>query len=178
MKTVNVELTPESIDKAIEELEKFQKWIDEGVKKLLELIGERGKEYAETEYLAAVYTGDEQPTVTYTVTDNAVEIKADGQDVLFIEFGTGITYPESHPDPIAASFPHGEYGYKLGRNPRGWRYPAENGDGGSGLAWPDPKHEGYLRTMGSPANASLYNARTMVEDGFMDLVKEAFGTYA
>lgn len=178
MKTVHIELTPESVDNAVRELERFRKWIDDGVKKLLELIGERGKQYAELEYLSALYTGTNDVSVTYTVTGDVVEIRADGSQVLFIEFGTGVTYPESHPDPLAASYPHGEYGYHLGKNPRGWRFPEGNGDGGSGLAWPDAKHKGYLKTYGSPANASLYNARTQVEGEFMNLVKEAFGTYA
>ena len=178
MKQIHVELTEESIDRALRELVKFQKWIEDGTQRLLELIGERGKVYADTEYLSALTIGDEIPEVTYSVSGNTVTVTASGADVLFIEFGTGVTYPESHPDPLAGQYPHGEYGYGLGKLKSGWRFPETPGADADGLAWPDPKHEGYMKTYGNPANASLYNARTQIEDTFLELAKEAFGTYA
>lgn len=178
MKTVHIELTEESIDAAIAELEKFQKWIEEGTQRLLTLMGERGVEYANIEYGNALYTGTNDVRVVFEKRGkNRVAVKAIGQDVLFIEFGTGIR-SSTHPDPVAANYPHGQYGYKLGSNPNGWRYPMEYGEGNGGLAWEDPKHEGYYHTFGNPANASLYNAMQKVEDEYLELVKEAFGTYA
>lgn len=179
MKTVHIELTPESIDNALAELEKFKKWIEDGTKRLLQLMGERGVEYANIEYGEALYTGTNDVTVSYEMEgDTRVSVKADGHDVLFIEFGTGIRNPESHPDPIASNYPHGEYGHKLGSRPGGWRYPEEYGAGNAGLAWPDERHPGYLHTLGNPANASLYNAETKLKDEFLSIAKEAFGTYA
>lgn len=179
MKTVRVELTEESIDAALEELERFQKWIEEGTKKLLDLMGQKGVEYATIEYAEALYTGTNDVSVSYEMQgDNRVAVRAEGHDVLFIEFGTGIRNPESHPDPVAANYPHGQYGHRLGSLPNGWRYPEEYGEGNAGLAWPDEKHPGYLHTFGNPANASLYNAMTKVEDEFLSIAKEAFGTYA
>lgn len=179
MKTIHVQLTEESIDAAIAELEKFKKWIEDGTQKLLQLMGEKGVEYATIEYGEALYTGVNDVSVSWEKDgSNRVAVRADGQSVLFIEFGTGIRNQESHPDPLASSYPHGEYGYGLGGRPGGWRYPEEYGEGNAGLAWPDEKHPGYLHTLGNPANASLYNAMVKVEDEYLALAKEAFGTYA
>jgi hypothetical protein len=178
-KVVHVPLTEEGIDSAIEELKRFQKWIEDGTKKLIQLMGEKGAEFAQANYDEALYAGTNDVKVTAVVVgDNKVEIRADGSAVLFIEFGTGINNPNSHPDPLAANYPHGQFGYKLGQLEKGWRYPEKNGGGDSGLAWPDPNHEGYLKTQGNPANMSLYDARTQLEDEYLNLVREAFGTYA
>lgn len=54
--------------------------------------------------------------------EDTVAVVAVGGAVLFIEFGTGVKYPDNHPEAGKNGFTRGGYGYHLGRLKNGWRY--------------------------------------------------------
>ena len=106
--------------------------------------------------------------------DRVAAVVATGQAVLFIEFGTGVSYPDSHPDAGVNGFQHGGYGHHLGALPDGWRYPLDNGLGTNGTI--DADHPGYAHTYGNPANMSMYNTVKILREKLPELAREVFSS--
>lgn len=99
---------------------------------------------------------------------NTVEgiLIAEGEELLFIEFGTGITYngtagSSPHPDGVKLGYTIGDYGYKLGRLKDGWHYKDKQGE----------EHHTY----GIKAQMPVYKANLQIIMTFMKVVKEVFG---
>ena len=46
---------------------------------------------------------------------NKIAVVAVGSATLFIEFGTGVKYPDNHPEAAEHGMIRGGYGYRLGR---------------------------------------------------------------
>lgn len=107
-------------------------------------------------YLAnAVYDGTPDYHIRINwISPTACTLTTYGDTVAFMEFGTGIVYPDNHPKAPEFGAVRGEYGYKLGRHWT-WRYPASHGAGTNAV--PDQSHPGYLLTHGNPANKIMYN---------------------
>lgn len=172
MRTVDIDIfNPTSIDQAIKELETYKKNILAKTSELVTELAKEGMTVAQINFEQAEYDGTKDVTVTWDSTgEYESAVIASGKTVLFIEFGTGINNPSTHPDPIASQYPHGQYGYKLGRLPNGWRYKGEAGTNGI----PDPKHPEYIRTKGNIANQSLYNAEQEVRSKFEEIARRVF----
>ena len=170
MKTVSLDLTdPKSIQNAIDELENFKKFIKERVPIFIQRLADEGVEIAKVRFSQAQYDGTNDVTVSYNKLSNkATAVIATGSATLFIEFGTGVLNP-GHPDPATQAFPHGGYGYGLGRL-ASWRYKGDPGTHGE----PDPEHPGWIRTAGNPANASLYLTVEDLKVRFRQIAEEVF----
>ena len=103
-------------------------------------------------------------------------VKANGSTVLFLEFGTGVHYPDDHPEHNG--FLHGTYGKGLGANDY-WFYTGQPGNAGGELAT-DPRtgyvHPNTTITHGNPANMSMYNAIRYLEGEFVRIAREVFAS--
>lgn len=172
-RVVHVSLTDESIDKAIAELYAYQKWLELGAKKLLAAMGEMGIEIASARFEDAIYAGTND--VSVKVEDRgqmAVAVVAVGNATLFIEFGTGINNPNSHPEARTHGIKHGEYGHHLGGLRGGWYYKGDPGNAGTIVT--EGNHAGEVHTLGNPANMSMWLTMKDLEAEFSRLAKEAF----
>jgi hypothetical protein len=97
MKTIEIELSPKSIDKAIEELD-FISHIDT-VCQDLALIG---ADEATRRFMRGSQDGNNDWDVEVVPIENGWKIVASGKDVYFIEFGTGFF---AHPNGYETSVP-------------------------------------------------------------------------
>ena len=121
-KIIKLNLNEHDINLAIKDLQRYKKWIEEKTHKLLNVLSEEGVRIASAKFENAVYDGTNDVTCKIEQRgDNNIAILAIGSAVLFIEFGTGIKYPNNHPEAIKHGMIHGEYGHGLGKLEKGWR---------------------------------------------------------
>lgn len=112
-----------SVAIAIAQLRQYEKDLrvkeDEFVRRLAEI----GVSVAETGFATADYDGVNDVKVYLQKTNGGYSVVADGESVGFIEFGTGVKYPEWDNSDMEYTPPkHGTYGKGLGANPKGWFY--------------------------------------------------------
>lgn len=103
--------------------------------------------------------GEHAPDVSITVRKdnaNSATLTAQGKDVLFSEFGTGIRYGNGHPDPHGfgpGTYPSEKQNWK---NPKGWFYTED------GIA-----HHTY----GNAPSAAMYNAGKKMAESVADTIR-------
>jgi membrane protease subunit (stomatin/prohibitin family) len=91
---VNV-LDPQSINNAIKELKAYSNSIDSKVSDILGRLAELGKEVVDYSFSSL----DEDCEVSCIVNGNSSMIIAEGQNVMFLEFGTGV-YTEDNTEEM------------------------------------------------------------------------------
>ena len=172
-KVITVSLNENSINTAIKELQQYKQWLINKTYELLNALSEEGIRIASAKFETAIYDGTNDVTCKIEhLEDNSVAIVAIGSAVLFIEFGTGIKYPNSHPEYAKYGMVHGQYGHGLGKLENGWRYTGEPGTNGEIIT--TGKHAGETHTHGNPANMCLYMTVKELEDKFKQIVSKVF----
>ena len=173
MKTIPVKLSAASISKAIQELKNYQKWFEEKTKDFLKALGEEGVQIASAKFQSATYDGTNDVHCQIEErNDTKVAVVAVGNATLFIEFGTGITYPDDHPEAAQNGMIRGGFGHKLGRLPGGWRYDGDPGTNGTVIT--SGKHAGMVHTFGNPANMCMYLTIRELEDKFEEIARRVY----
>lgn len=128
---------------------------------LADKLATKALETAQANFNNAEYAGDNDVTVTREdISKTEKKIVADGNATLFIEFGAGVRYPDSHPEAGKLGVKHGTYGLGRGASPKGWRYRGSKGNA------PDTKvtKSGLVHTYGNKANLCMYNAREAAKE--------------
>lgn len=167
-RVIDVKLTKQSINNAIKELNNYKRWLQECTEKFLDALAKEGVQVASAKFQKAVYDGTNDVSVSVEKQgENEVAVVAIGGAVLFIEFGTGVKYPDDHPE---MKFARGEYGHKLGRLKKGWRYEGDPGTNGT----PDEDHPGYTHTYGNPANRCMYDTVRELEESFEEIARRCY----
>ena len=152
MRTVRIDIT--DIDQALKDLKDAKQWLKEKSTEFCNQLAEQGAVKANYEFSKAVYDGTNDVTVfSEPRGEGKAAVVADGNATLFIEFGSGITYPDSHPEAAELGMVHGEYGYGLGKMENGWRYQGDPGSNGMVIT---RNGEQWVHTYGNPANMSMY----------------------
>ena len=172
-RVIKVRLNEQSIDRAIKELNDYKKWLTDKTKEFLKALADEGVEIASAKFGQAVYDGTND--VTCQMEDrgeNKVAVMAIGSVTLFIEFGTGVRYPDNHPEAAENGMVRGAYGYKLGRLEKGWRYTGEPGSNGEVIT--EGKHAGEIHTYGNPANMSMYLTVRELQDKFEEIARRVY----
>lgn len=170
------------IHETVQRLEDLRnKLAEEKLKDTLQKLVDEGFEIANKRFSEAIYAGinDVQLDIVWE-SENSVSLVASGARVLFIEFGSGVTWPESPYDTFFPEIvPHGEWGDKKGGNLKGWIYRGEQGNGG--LAVPVVEHrengtdivkEGVWRTWGNPPARAMYNASKTIHARIEEILRE------
>ena len=163
MRRVVVKLTPDSVDNAIKELRNFQKWLAEKTELFVEELGREGVAVAQLKFSTAPYDGERDVTVTSEKRGRyKVAVSAIGKSVLFIEFGTGITFAgTTHPEGAAT-----------GMVPGSW----SDGPEGKGH-WKDPKGWYYkhgMRSLGNPPGMAMYETVRELERKMEEIARRVF----
>lgn len=113
--TITVSLNPSGIQKLIDALKAKKKWLEEKTEELVKELAEIGVQTASVKFADAIYDGTNDVTVEKEQDGSlSAIVRASGDTVLFIEFGTGITYPDNHPEASALGMTRGSYGHHLG----------------------------------------------------------------
>ena len=160
-KKIVVPLSESGIQKIQDELMVYRKWQEEKARELAERLAALGTTVASIRFSRAVYTGKKDVEVTVEGLPNGYKVKADGESVLFIEFGSGVTYGYGHPEA-------GEFGMGPGT------YPDGKGHWDDPKGWYLPKSAGGGHTFGNPPAMPMYEARKAIEQELPRIVKEVF----
>lgn len=161
-KKIVVPLSESGIQKIQDELSVYRKWQEEKSRELAERLASLGATVASIRFSRAVYTGQKDVEVSVEELPNGYKVKADGESVLFIEFGSGVTYGYGHPEA-------GEFGMGPGT------YPDGKGHWDDPKGWYLPKSAGGGHTFGNPPAMPMYEARKAIEQELPRIVKEVFG---
>lgn len=160
-KRIVVPLSESGIQKIQDELVVYRKWQEEKARELAERLASLGATVASIRFSRAVYTGQKDVDVTVEELPNGYKVKADGESVLLIEFGSGVTYGYGHPEA-------GEFGMGPGT------YPDGKGHWDDPKGWYLPKSAGGGHTFGNPPAMPMYEARKAIEQELPRIVKEVF----
>jgi hypothetical protein len=91
-------------------------------------LAEIGVSVASAGFATADYDGVNDVVVSMERTKTGYNVVASGKTVGFIEFGTGVRYPEwDGADVEYTPPPHGSYGKGQGKNPHGWWFKGSDG---------------------------------------------------
>lgn len=160
-KKIVVPLSESGIQKIQDELTIYRKWQEEKARELAERLAALGATVASIRFPRAVYTGPKDVDVRVEEIPNGYKVKADGESVLVIEFGSGVTYGYGHPEA-------GEFGMGPGT------YPDGKGHWDDPKGWYLPKSAGGGHTFGNPPAMPMYEARKAIEQELPRIVKEVF----
>lgn len=165
MPTIKVSLNKQSVDKAIKELNAYKNSIGRKLDELCKRLAAIGATNVSLGYSRAVYTGKKDVNVSVEKTQNGYAIVAEGETVLFLEFGAGVTYGYGHPKPEVDGVHMGPGTYPDGKghwdDPKGWWIPSEAGGG---------------HTYGNPPSAAMYQTAKDLRDIILDIAKEVFAS--
>lgn len=161
---IEISLNDKSINQAIKELEKYKRDLENKARIVVERLASLGATNASLGFARAVTSENDVQVTVEWVDSNTMRIRATGEEVLFIEFGAGITYGYGHPMAQELGYGPGTYPTKLAKgkwdNPNGWWYSKDG----------NPKH-----TYGNPPNAVMYDTMKMIEREAERVVREVFG---
>lgn len=160
---ITIPLSEIAIDETIAKLEAYEKALDTKAKLLCERLAEIGRFEAELGFATAVYDGDKDFEVTVVETEKGYKVLANGETVLFLEFGAGITYGYGHPQA-------NEFGMGPGT------YPDGKGHWDSPYGWWLPKDVGGGHTWGNPPSMPMYYAAKDVRAQIEEIAREVFST--
>lgn len=172
MKTVKVPLSQRGIDTLLRESESYTVWLKERSQVLLDRLAQAGFEVASARFAKAAYDGTNDASVSLETRSEGVRaVVAVGASVLFIEFGTGVTYPDNHPQAAELGMKRGEYGQGHGKQ-SSWGYYGDPGT--NGVVKTKKDGSTVVITHGNPANMPMYETVKELEAMLPDLVKEVF----
>lgn len=172
MKTVKVPLSQRGIDTLLREIESYTVWLKERSQVLLDRLAQAGFEVASARFAKAAYDGTNDASVSLETRGDGVRaVVAVGASVLFIEFGTGVTYPDNHPQAAELGMKRGEYGQGHGKQ-SSWGYYGDPGT--NGVVKMKKDGSTVVITHGNPANMPMYETVKELEAMLPELVKEVF----
>ena len=172
MKTVKAPLSQRGIDTLLREIESYTVWLKERSQILLDRLAQAGVEVASARFAKAAYDGTNDASVSLETRGDGVRaVVAVGASVLFIEFGTGVTYPDNHPQAAELGMKRGEYGKGHGKQ-SSWGYYGDPGT--NGVVKTKKDGSTVVITHGNPANMPMYETVKELEAMLPDLVKEVF----
>lgn len=151
-------LDPRSIQKAITDLEAYKRDILEKADRLCDELVARGATIVSLSYARVNPFVSDKPTdyeISVYRKDNHFIIRAEGDDVLFLEFGSGSRYGYGHPAP-------GAYGPGTYPGKGHWKDPQ---------GWFTPKGQ---HAYGNPPSAGMYLAREEMEDRALEIAQRIF----
>lgn len=166
---IRVRLSPKGIEDAIKEVNEYKHSLESRLESFVARLADMGYQVAKARFTSAIYDGDNDVSVQVEKTGTKAVIRASGKSVLFIEFGTGVKYPEHAKSPYL----RGTYGRKQGANKKGWVYKGNPGTNGipvttrKGLVKP-----GIYRTFGNPPAEAMWGATEAISENIEKVWRE------
>ena len=160
-KTISVRLNRQSIGDAIKRLNQYKKTFPKRAKEMCKALAELGAVKVSLDYTRAVNAAVGMKPITVTVErrDNGYAIVAQGESVMFVEFGAGAMYGYGH--PLA-----GELGMGPGT------YPSDKGHWNDPKGWWIPKEAGGGHTYGNPPSMAMYETAKDLRQEVLRIAKE------
>lgn len=147
-----------SIESAIAQVRQYERDLKVKEELFVQRLAEIGVTVATEGFANAQYDGDSDVSVRLTKIPNGYAVDARGETVGFIEFGTGVRFPEWNNFGVSYTPPpRGSYGRGYGKNPKGWFYA--------------PGKHSY----GNPPAQAMLTARDEMVGRVMQIAREVFG---
>lgn len=149
-----------SVSRATRRLDDYYADLNRKADELCRRLAELGATRATLDYSGAYYDGTNDVSVTVDAIAHGYRVRASGNAVLFIEFGSG-TIGGGHPRPE-------------GYGPGTW----SDGPNGKGH-WQDPNGWYYahgMKSMGNPPAAAMYHAEQDVRNAVERIANEVFNS--
>ncbi len=128
MKIVIDPFKKESVNAAIKQLKQYERDFTQKESEFVRRLAEIGVSVARAGFATADYDGIKDVVVSLEQTATGATVIASGETVGFIEFGTGVKYPEWDNTGMEYTPPaHGTYGKGRGKNPHGWYFKQNEG---------------------------------------------------
>ena len=159
--TIKMSLSTQSIEQAIKTLEAYSRSLDDKAKELCRRLAELGMTVASAAYDNVAYTrlvGDVDYDITVEPTENGYKVLADGNSVLFIEFGAGIRFGDGH--PLNSQF---------GMGPGTFNPESDNWKSPYGWWTPGGEH-----TYGNQPSMGMYYAGKEIKNKVEEIAREVF----
>ena len=167
-----ISLNGDGITEFIDGIAEYQAWLKERTSELLYRLSSEGYQIAAAGFTNAQYDGINDSMVSIENRgENLRAVVALGSAVLFIEFGTGVTYPDNHPEAAKNGMVRGGYGQGKG-NQTSWGYYGAAGTNGRVIKETDKGS--LVITQGNPANMPMYAAVKQLKEKLPEMVKEVF----
>ena len=167
MPTINISLSQGSVAQAREQLQDVKQWLIDKNAEFVKRLAEHGIPVIDRQI--ALAQGDSDKThythvkvVSYQTYAQATLV-VDGKDILFLEYGAGITYNKGENHPFAS-----QHGYGVGTynpssnnafNPKGWWYRDGNG---------------LHHSFGTEATMPVYRAYSSIIENVKQIASEVF----
>lgn len=162
MKIVINPYDTKSINAAIKQIEQHKKDFLVKEQEFVRRLAEIGVSVASAGFATADYDGVNDVTVTLEHRGNKAAVVASGETVGFIEFGTGIKYPEWDNSGMEYTPPkHGTYGKGQGANPHGWYFSLSPG-------------AKAIHTYGNPPAEAMRTARDVMVERVIQIAREVW----
>ncbi|MBR4723475.1 MAG: hypothetical protein IK072_01915 [Clostridia bacterium] len=172
-KTIKIELSEKGIERAIKELEQYEKDLKKKINLLKEKVAEFIASKAGAGFLGAISDdllpgsgGPRYANVDVTIKQDGdiFIVIANGSDAVWVEFGAGVYHNGpvgSSPNPLGAKlgFSIGGYGKNKGKRDT-WGFKDDSG-------------ERFL-THGTPASMPMYKALESATEDLRSIVREVF----
>ena len=170
MKTIKVNLNDSSaIEKAIKELDTYQKELMTKIKLFVETLAQDGIAVANAR-LGATVGDSTQGSIGFGINENGDIVKAtislSGKDALFIEFGAGIYYNNGNAHPKGA-----ELGYTIGSYPSN---TPPNKAINPGYWWYRDEGKNLHYSIGTQASMPIYRAAETMRNNAIMRASEVF----
>lgn len=162
MKIVIDPFKKESINAAIKQLQQYETDFKAKETEFIRRLKELGVSVATTGFAMAEYDGVNDVLIAETQLGNRAAVIAYGETVGFIEFGTGVKYPEWDNAGMSYTPPkHGTYGKGRGKLPHGWYFKQSDGA--------KARH-----TYGNPPAEAMLTARNEMIDQITTIAREVW----
>ena len=162
MKIVIDPFSKASIDAAIKQVQQYEKDFKAKETEFVRRLKELGVSVATTGFATAEYDGVNDVLIAETQQGNRAAVIAYGETVGFIEFGTGVKYPEWDSAGMDYTPPkHGTYGKGRGKQPHGWYFRQSDGA--------KARH-----TYGNPPAEAMLTARNEMIDQITTIAREVW----
>ena len=150
-----------SIDAAVKTLEKYKKDFLKKEAEFIRRLKELGVSVATVGFATADYDGVNDVLIAETQNGNRAAVIVYGETVGFIEFGTGVKYPEWDNSGTDYTPPkHGTYGKGKGANPKGWWFSMSPGSA--------------QHTYGNPPAEAMLEARNSMIEQVVQIAREVW----
>ena len=162
MKIVVNPFDKKSVDAALKAVRQYKKDFKAKEREFVRRLAEIGVRVAQTGFATADYDGINDVSVSIEKTASGYAVVASGETVGFIEFGTGIKYPEWDNTGMEYTPPkHGTYGKGQGANPGHWWFKQNEGA--------RARH-----TYGNPPAEAMLTARNEMIDRVTQIAREVW----
>lgn len=169
-KTIKVNLSQKSIQDAIKQLRQYQNSLKSKNELFVRRLSELGIPVIDQNISLSQGDSDKNHS-TYIRINNfggysQATLVCEGSDLLFIEFGSGISYntpsgTSPHPKGQEFGYTIGSYGQGNGKN-ESWVYFADSGE--------------WIRSYGTEATMPVYKASVEIMQNIRKIAKEVFGS--